>query len=136
MTELPSSTYTWNLDTTSAIQGTHQIGGKNFKSPLFKMHRLVWNLEFYRNCENKQFVGIVLVLKMLPTNISKIVMEKGFTLLETNTNDTYTSEFKKGTMNHGWSVKSLKTTAIKNMTRFTIKVDLTLIHVFDSNGKD
>eukprot|EP01084_Bolivina_argentea_P035237 65371_1 len=136
MTELPSSTYTWNLDTTNATQDTHDTFGKYFKSPLFKMHRLTWHLQLFPNCQNKQYVGLYLFLKMLPTNVSKIVMERRFTLLETNANYTQTTAFKKGVMNNGWSVNSLRTTAIKNMTRFTIKVDLTLIHVFDSNGKD
>eukprot|EP01084_Bolivina_argentea_P152472 265978_1 len=134
-TELPISTYTWKLDTTKAIELT-ESDGKYFKSPLFKMHGFKWYLQFYRNCKNKQFVGLYIFLHSLPPIISKIVMERKFHLLETNTVVPHTDTFVKGTKIWGWGTSSLQTNLIENIARFTIKTEMTLTDVFDSNGKD
>eukprot|EP01084_Bolivina_argentea_P102655 183888_1 len=137
MTELPSATYTWNLDIKKATERTHKRDGKYFKSLIFMMHNFKWHLEFYPNCNDQQYVGLYLYLHVLPSTISKIVIERHIQLLETNTiHSSNPKPFTKDERVRGWGKLRLKSEEIQNMTKFTIKLDMTLFDVFDSNGKN
>eukprot|EP01084_Bolivina_argentea_P035241 65387_1 len=138
MTELPTSTYTWKLDISKATQ-RNDSDGKYFQSSYFKMHGFKWNLYFYPNYnEGTEFerVEIILNLLSLPHVVSKISVGRNCQVLETNTNYSTKDEFDKDNMNWGWSKSTLKSKAIQNITKFTIVSDITLLDVFNSNGKD
>eukprot|EP01084_Bolivina_argentea_P188653 324694_1 len=136
MTDIPTSTYTWKLDTTTARNGIHSKEGKYFESPLFTMVGFKWNIRFFPNWNDKQCAVLFVYLYSLPSRISKIILLRKFQLLETNT--IYSSEIiiDKGHRNKGWSLSTLKSEAIQNITRFTIILQLTLLDVLDSNAKN
>eukprot|EP01084_Bolivina_argentea_P035243 65390_1 len=136
MTELPTSTYTWKLDISKAVQRNDVTDGKYFQSPYFKTHGFKWYIHFYPNFKNKEYVQIFVRLLLLPPIASKIIVQRNCQVLETNTNYSRTDEFDKDTMNWGWFPTTLKRKAIQNITKFTIVSDITLLDVFDSNGKD
>eukprot|EP01084_Bolivina_argentea_P035242 65388_1 len=136
MTELPTSTYTWKLDISKATQLNHVTQRKYFESPIFKMYGFKWNLCFYPNFKDKEYVQIILCLLTLPPVASKIIVKRKCQVLETNTIWSSTPELSKDSMTRGWSNSVLKSKAIQNITKFTIVSDITLLDVFDSNGKD
>eukprot|EP01084_Bolivina_argentea_P317768 550983_1 len=135
MTELPVSTYTWKLDISNETQ-RNDSSNKGFDSPILKMHGFKWNLRFYPNYKSKEYVQIFLYLLSLPPVASKISIERKCQLLETNTNYSTKDEFDKDKMNWGWANSVLESKAIQNITKFTIVLDITLLDVFDLNGKD
>eukprot|EP01084_Bolivina_argentea_P273058 465047_1 len=136
MTELPTPTYTWKLDITKETKrsGTN---GNYYQSPIFKMHNMRWYLKFIPNWQNKQQVQLFVYI-LLPSNTSKILIRKDTQLLETNTIHTGDDPFDKEKTNWAWDTNppTLKSEAIKNITRFTFVVKMTLLDVFDANGKD
>eukprot|EP01084_Bolivina_argentea_P317769 550985_1 len=136
MAELPISTYTWKLDISKAIQLNHDKEGKYFQSPYFKMHGFNWYLRFCPNFKGEEYVVIFLYLNSLPPIVSKISVGRRCQLLETNTNYSTTIQFNKDKKNWGWSKLTLQSKAIQNITKFTIVLDITLLDVFDLNGKD
>eukprot|EP01084_Bolivina_argentea_P188652 324692_1 len=135
MTDIPTSTYTWKLDTTTT-NSVHNQDGKYFESPLFTMVGFKWNVWFTPIWKDTHCVMLSVCLYSLPSRISKIILLRKFQLLETNTD--YSSEiiFEKGHTIKGWHRSTLKSEAIQNITRFTIILQLTLLDVLDSNAKN
>eukprot|EP01084_Bolivina_argentea_P251775 422423_1 len=133
---MTESAYTWKLDISKATQLSHSTQRKYFESPIFKMHGFKWNLAFCPNFKGKGYVQIALYLLSLPPVASKINVKRTCQVLETNTYYSITEQFSKGDLNSGWTNSVLKSKAIQNITRFTVVLGITLLDVFDSNGKD
>eukprot|EP01084_Bolivina_argentea_P188656 324699_1 len=135
MTDIPTSTYTWKLDTTTT-NSVHNQDGKYFESPLFTMVGFKWNIRFTPNWKDKHCVSLAVCLYSLPSRISKIILLRKFQLLETNTSYSREIIIEKDHKVKGWSSSTLKSAAIQNITRFTIIMQLTLLDVLDSNAKN
>ena len=115
--------------------------GEGFRSPIFWMHNFRWELKCFPNGDNSQRAGSVLLflyLVALSPKIDAVQIDRGYTLVETNTtkrNHTTTLTHDK-MYAHSWKMAKAKTTELQPLSQVTFKVNINLRSVFDKNGRD
>lgn len=115
--------------------------GEGFRSPIFWMHSFRWELKCFPNGDNSQRAGSVLIflyLVALSPKIDAVQIDRGYTLVETDTtkrNHTTTLTHDK-MYAHSWKMAKAKTTELQELETVTFRVNINLRSVFDKNGRD
>ena len=131
---LPSDSRTWTLDTTTSAK-FQDASGTYYKSEYYRMHNLIWSINFYPNFRKSGHAQSIIWLDCCPSNIGNIIVSRELQLSESNTTCDSVKSFTPKRLCHGWG-QILKTNDIPNVTALTFTLKLHLLEVYSKDGKN
>ena len=138
--DLPKESYIWSIRELGFIHKIHNAGNAEyFPSDVFMLHGLKWTIQICPNGSSpvrKGFFNWYLHLASLPTNINKMYIFYRILLEETGSFYEYKTIFQCRQPGKGWGNDKLKHKDILDIDKFTFKLDIIIIDIFDNDGNN
>eukprot|EP01083_Nonionella_stella_P282588 961556_1 len=140
--QMGKRSYTWTITDGLLMEHIKSANnGQEFKSPAFTMFNFRWYLQVFPNGQSSNSIGkstLYIYLTALPSKIRSIRISRRYSFAELNVcgND------KGSTMTHekmyatGWRPGTVTFQDLQKCRKFTFKVDVELLAVFNKDDSD